>query len=198
VPPPALPPAAWMGRGCPSTARATVAPWADRPHPRLLPRRRPHRGVVQDVVLRGGGGGVLGWSCPHSRSEDGSEDLFARTGAAAIRQYGTGAQVAAVVGAEVVAAAGEAPHCKGGCLRWRDRQCHLPPDLRLFGFNGLVVAPVRRRGRGPFRSGIHAEVIAAASELSVQRWPPPSMLMWSPPLASRSELAILWPLLVWR
>jgi hypothetical protein len=35
-------------------------------------------GVVQDVVRRGGGGSVLGWSCPHSRSEDGSEDLFAR------------------------------------------------------------------------------------------------------------------------
>jgi hypothetical protein len=34
-------------------------------------------GAVQDVVRRGGGGHVLGWSCPHSRSEDGSEDLFA-------------------------------------------------------------------------------------------------------------------------
>jgi hypothetical protein len=38
--PPALPPAVWMGRGCPSTAWATVAPCAGRPHPRLLPRRR--------------------------------------------------------------------------------------------------------------------------------------------------------------
>jgi hypothetical protein len=62
----------------------------------------------------------------------------------------------------VVAAVGEAPHCRGGCLRWRDRQCHLPPDLRLFGFNGLVVAPIGTRGRGPFRSGVHAEMIAAA------------------------------------
>jgi hypothetical protein len=44
-------------------------------------------------------------------------------------------------GADVVAAAGEAAHCRGGCLHWRDRQCHLPPDPRLFGFNGLVVAP---------------------------------------------------------
>jgi hypothetical protein len=95
VPPPALPPAAWMGRGCPSTARATVAPCAGRPHPRLLPHRRPPRGVVQDVVRRGGGGGVLGWSCPHSRIEDGSEDLFVRAGAAA------------------------AHRCKGGCCRWR-------------------------------------------------------------------------------
>jgi hypothetical protein len=146
-------------------------------------------GVVQDVVRCGGGVRVLGWSCPHSRSEDGSEDLFARTGAAAIRRYGTGAQVAAVAGAEVVAAVGEAPHYRGGCLHWRDRQCHLPPDLRLFGSNGLVVAPVGRQGRGPFRSGVRVEVIATAGGSSVQRWPP-LMLMWSPPLASRSELVI--------
>jgi hypothetical protein len=54
--------------------------------------------------------------------------------------------VAAVGGADVVAAAGEAAHCRGGCLRWRDRQCHLPPDPRLFGFNDLVVAPRRKTG----------------------------------------------------
>jgi hypothetical protein len=83
VPPPALPPAAGVERGCPSTVRATVAPHAGWPHPWFLPRHRSHRGVVQDVVRRGGGGGVLGWSCPHSRSEDGSEDLFVRAGAAA-------------------------------------------------------------------------------------------------------------------
>jgi hypothetical protein len=150
VPPPALPPAAWSGHGCPSTARAMVAPCTGRPHSRLLPRRRPHRGVVQDVVRRGGGVRVLGWSCPHSRSEDGSEDFFAHAGAAAIHRYSTGAQVAAVVGVEVVAAAGEAPHCRGGCLRWRNRQCHLPPGLRLFGFNGLVVAPRRKTGARTF------------------------------------------------
>jgi hypothetical protein len=83
VPPPALPPTAGAERGCPSTARATVAPCAGRPHPRLLPRHRSHREVVQDVVRRGGGSGVLGWSCPHSHSEDGSEDLFVGAGAAA-------------------------------------------------------------------------------------------------------------------
>jgi hypothetical protein len=59
VPPPALPPAAWSGRGCPSTAGATVAPCVGPPHPWLLPRRRSHcsttvRGVVQDVIRRGG------------------------------------------------------------------------------------------------------------------------------------------------
>jgi hypothetical protein len=150
VPPPALPPAAWSGRSCPSTARATVTPCAGRPHPRLLPRRWPHRGVVQDVVHRGGGVRVLGWSCPNSHSEDESEDLYARAWAATICRYGTGAQVAAVVGAEVVAAAGEAPHCRGGCLRWRDRQCHLSPGLRLFSFNGLVVALRRKTGARTF------------------------------------------------
>jgi hypothetical protein len=43
-----------------------------------------------------------------------------RAGAAAVRWYGTGAQVAAVVGVEVVVAAGEAPHCRGGFLHRRD------------------------------------------------------------------------------
>jgi hypothetical protein len=46
--------------------------------------------------------------------EDGSEDLFG-----ALRQPpSTGAEVAAAVGAEVVVAASEAAHCRGGCLRW--------------------------------------------------------------------------------
>jgi hypothetical protein len=120
VPPPALPPAAWTGRGCPSTARATVASCASRPPPWLLPRRRPHRGVVQDVVRRGGGGGVLGWSCPHSRGEDGSEDLFARalgrppfTGTALVRRWPLSSVLSwspplvRLPTAEVVASAGE-------------------------------------------------------------------------------------------
>jgi hypothetical protein len=65
--------------------------------------------------------------------------------------------------------------------------------------------PVGRRGREPFRSGVHAEVVATTGgrppfagtalvrrwPLSlVQRWPPPLVLRWSPPLVSRSELAI--------
>jgi hypothetical protein len=58
--------------------------------------------------------------------------------------------VAAAGGADVVAAAGEAAHCRGGCLCWRYRQCHLLPDLRLFGFNGLVVAPRRKTGARTF------------------------------------------------
>ena len=45
----------------------------------------------------------------------------ARTSSRALRQPPpTGVEVAAVVGAEVAAAIGEAARCRGGCLRWRD------------------------------------------------------------------------------
>jgi hypothetical protein len=49
-------------------------------------------------------------------------------------QRGVGGQVAAVVGAEMVVAIGEASSCRSGCLHRRDRQCHLrcgPPVLWL-------------------------------------------------------------------
>jgi hypothetical protein len=55
----------------------------------------------------------------------------ARTGAKTssctlVQPLPTGAEViAAPSGADVVASAGEATHSRGGCLRWRDRQCHL-------------------------------------------------------------------------
>jgi hypothetical protein len=52
APPPMLPPAAWSECGCPSTARATVAPRAGRACLRPSPRRRLHRGIVQDVARR--------------------------------------------------------------------------------------------------------------------------------------------------
>jgi hypothetical protein len=126
-----------------------------------LPAPPATLGVVQDVVRRRGGVRVPGCSCPHSRSEDGSEDLLVRARVAAIRRCGVGAQVAAVVGAEVVAATGEASHCRGGCLRRQDRRCHLWPNLRLFGFNGLFSPPVGGRGRGPFHSSICPGAIAA-------------------------------------
>jgi hypothetical protein len=84
------------------------------PHGRLL--SRAHWGIVQDVVRRMGGVRVLGLSCPHSGTtpphggrclpvcEDLSGDLPVQAGAAAIRRCGAGAQVAAVIGAEVVVA----------------------------------------------------------------------------------------------
>jgi hypothetical protein len=88
--------------------------------------------------------------------------------------------------AEVVASAGETVSAT----------CHQ--TLGSLALMASLSPPVGIQGRGPFRSGVHAEVIAAAGELLVQRWPPPSVLMWSPPLASRSEPAIPRPLLVWR
>jgi hypothetical protein len=105
-------------RGCPSTAWATIASCVGWPHPRLLPRHQSHREVVQDVVRRVGGGGVLGWSCPHSRSEDGAKT----SSCALVQPLPIGAEVvAATGGADVAASAGEAAHCRGGRLRWRDR-----------------------------------------------------------------------------
>jgi hypothetical protein len=61
-----------MGRGYSSNTRATVAPCAGLSHLCRSLCNRPHcadatQGVVQDVVRRGGGGRVLGWSCPHPR-----------------------------------------------------------------------------------------------------------------------------------
>jgi hypothetical protein len=91
-----LPPVAWSERG------------------RLL--RRVHRRTVQDALRRMGGVRVLGLSCPQSGTtpprggrglsihEDLSGDLPVQAGASAIRRRGAGAQVATVVGAEVVAA----------------------------------------------------------------------------------------------
>jgi hypothetical protein len=66
--------------------------------------------------------------------EDGSEDLPVCFGAVAVRRHGVGRQVAAVVGAEVVVAIGEASSCTSGCLCRQDRRCHLrsrPPALWL-------------------------------------------------------------------
>jgi hypothetical protein len=63
-----------------------------------------HRRVSQHVVRREGGTRVLGRSRSRSCGEDGSEDLPVRFGAAGARWCGVGGQVAAVVGAEVVAA----------------------------------------------------------------------------------------------
>jgi hypothetical protein len=69
------------GRGCPSTARATVAPCAGLPHSWCSLRSRPHcsdtaQGVVQDVARCGGGGRVLGWSCPHPHRRTGARTFL--------------------------------------------------------------------------------------------------------------------------
>jgi hypothetical protein len=195
APPPALPPAAWLGRGCPSIARATVAPCAGLPHP----RRRP-RGCTRRRTL-------WGW---RSRSwmvlsslpwEDGREDHFARAEAAAVagkppvqRWSPPPVQrwplssvprwslpLVRLPTTEVVASAGETT----------DATCRRAShSLALMA---SLSSTVVRRGRGPLRNGARAEVVATAGESSVQRWPLPSVLMWSPPLASRSELATTRP-----
>jgi hypothetical protein len=76
--PPTLPSGARSGYGCPFTARATVAPCAGPPHPRLLSRRRSYWWVAHGVGRCGSGGRVL--VCPHSLSKDGSGDLQACRG----------------------------------------------------------------------------------------------------------------------
>jgi hypothetical protein len=83
--------------------------------------------------------------------------------------------------AEVVASAGET--VSATCRRTSD-------SLALMA---SLSPTVGRRGRGPFHSGARAKVVATAGESLMQRRPSPSVLMWSPPLASRSELAIPWP-----
>jgi hypothetical protein len=56
---------------------------------------RLHRGIAQHVVRREGGTRVLRWSRSRSCSEDMSEDLPVRFGAAGARWCGVGGQVAA-------------------------------------------------------------------------------------------------------
>jgi hypothetical protein len=83
--------------------------------------------------------------------------------------------------AEVVASAGETTSTT---------YCRASNSLALMA---SLSPPVGRRGRGPLRNGARAEVVATAGESSVQRWPLLSVLRWSPPLASRSELATTRP-----
>jgi hypothetical protein len=129
---------------------------------RSFPRRRLHRGVTQHVVRHVGGVRVLGRSRPRSCGEDGSEDLPVRTGAATVRRCGVGGQVAAVVGAEVVVAIGEASPAEAVASADETVSATCAPDLQLFGFNGWFSSLVRGRERGPFHSSVCPEAIAAA------------------------------------
>jgi hypothetical protein len=113
---------------------------------------RLHRGVAQHVVRREGGTRVLGWSRSHG--ENGSEDLPVRFGAAAARWCGVGGQMAAVVGAEVVAA--------GEDFSADDTvSATCAPSLRLFGFNGWFSSLVRGCERGPSSGSVRPGAIAA-------------------------------------
>jgi hypothetical protein len=71
----------------------------------------------------------------------------------------SGGQMAAVVGAEVVAA-------EEVLVTDEIAAAIRAPGLRLFGFDGLSSPLEWGRGRGPYRSSVCPEVIAAAV------WPP--------------------------
>jgi hypothetical protein len=118
-------------------------------------RGRLHRGVAQHVIRHEGGTRVLGRSRSRSRGENGSEDLPMRFGAAAARWCGVGGQVAAVVGAEVVAA-------REGFSADDTVSATYAPGLRLFGFNGWFSSPARGRERGPSSGSVRPRAIAAA------------------------------------
>jgi hypothetical protein len=123
---------------------------------------RLHRGVAQHVVCREGGTRVLGRSRSRSCGESRSEDLPVRFGAAVARWCGVGGQVAAVVGAEVVVAIGEAASAEAVASGDETIRATCAPDIRLFGFNGWFSSPVRGREREPFSSSVCPEAIAAA------------------------------------
>jgi hypothetical protein len=152
VPPLALPPAAGAERGCPSTyGRRSCRARVGHIHGFSRDTSRTGRlyktsyavrveaafldGLVLTPIVRTG---VKTSSCALVQPLPIDAEVVAATG-----------------GADVATSAGEAAHCRGGCLRWRDRQCHLPPDPQPFGFNGLVVTP-RRRTRARTYSQQHS------------------------------------------
>ena len=85
-----------------------------------------------------------------------------RTGAAAVCRCGVGGQVAAVVGAEVVVAIGEASSAEAVASTDETVSATYALDLRIFGFNGWFSSLIRGRERGPFHSSVFPEAIDAA------------------------------------
>jgi hypothetical protein len=63
------------GRSCSSTAWATVAPCAGLPYPWRTAPTLP-KGSYKTSHARGGGGRVLGWSCPHPRRRMGARTFL--------------------------------------------------------------------------------------------------------------------------
>jgi hypothetical protein len=136
--------------------------------------------AAQHVVRREGGTRVLGRSHSRSRGENGSEDLPVRFGAAAACWCGVGGQVAAVVGAEVVAA----------------REGFSADEIvgatcgRTSGSSALMACP--RPSCGDVGEGFPTAAFALRSSLllfSRPRWRSLSLLLqWSP--ASHLEFVV--------
>jgi hypothetical protein len=150
--------------------------------------RRLHQGVAQHVVRREGGTRVPGRSCSRSCGESGSEDLPVRFGAAAARWCGVGRQVAAVVGAEVVVAIGEAASAEAVSSADVTVSATCAPGLRLFGFNGWFSSPVRGRERGPSSGSVCPGAIAAVVLPSETEVVVALLVRWSP--ASHPEFVV--------
>jgi hypothetical protein len=74
-------------------------------------------------------------------------------------------------------------------LRWSPPLGRLPGAEVVAAACEAAVAEVVASAGEP----LGGEAIVAAGESSVQRWPLSSVLRWSPPLASRSELATTRP-----
>jgi hypothetical protein len=134
----------WAERGYLPAVRAAIAPRApgDRPRRRMLLRRRSCSWVVLPLLR-------------HDASA--CRSVLARSRGP---EWGSaGEQVAAVVGAEVVAA---------GEVLVADEivSAICAPGLRLFGFDSLSSPVEWGHGRKPCRSSVCPEVIAAAV------WPP--------------------------
>jgi hypothetical protein len=85
-----------------------------------------------------------------------------RFGVVAARWCGVGGQVAAVVGAKVVVAIGEAASAEAVSSADETVSATCAPGLRLFGFNGWFSSPVRGRERGPSSGSVCPEAIATA------------------------------------
>jgi hypothetical protein len=79
-----------------------------------------------------------------------------------VSRCGVGGQVAAIVGAEVVVAMGEASSAEAVASADETVSATCARGLRLFGFNGWFSSPVRGRERGPYSGSICPEAIAAA------------------------------------
>jgi hypothetical protein len=116
-----------------------------------------------------------------------------RFGAVVARWCGVGGQVAAIVGAEVVVAIGEAASTEAVASTDETVSATCAPDLWLFGFNGWFSSPVRGRERGPFSNSVCHEAIAAAVLPPETEVIAALLVQWSP----ASHLEFVTPQALW-